>query len=190
MRFEQIWEQYHQLLLNFIKTKVNSDALAEDLLQEVAIKLHRSLNRETTIKNYKTWLFQVSRNSIADYYRKHKKATELPAMNTIEEEASACICDLSGFVIQHYLPKEYAEPLYLSDIEQKPQKEIAQFLNLSLTATKSRIQRGRKKLKSLVEDCITIFYNDRGEITDYHLKKNCELPPELLLEIKKINLVL
>ncbi len=191
MKFENIWEEYKKPLLNFIKTKVNNNNIGEDIVQDVGIKLHTALYKNQEINNYKSWLFQVARNTIVDYYRKNKiPTTTIKDQPEIAETSmsSACVCDLSGFVIQNYLPKQYADALYLSDIEQKSQKEIAKILDLSLTATKSRIQRGRKKLKELVTDCIEISYNTKGQITGFLLKDNCELPPELIIEIDKLNL--
>ncbi|EZH73894.1 hypothetical protein ATO12_13480 [Aquimarina atlantica] len=193
MKFENIWEEHKKPLLNFIITKVDDNSIGEDIIQDVGIKLHTAIHKNQEINNYKSWLFQVARNTIADYYRKNKiPTTSIKDQPEIAETSmsSACVCDLSGFVIQNYLPKQYADALYLSDIEQKPQKEIAKILDLSLTATKSRIQRGRKKLKELVTDCIEISYNNKGQITGFLLKDNCELPPELMTQIDKLNLTI
>lgn len=192
MTFNKIWNEHKDYLSNFISTKLNDQHQVEDILQEVSIKLLDNLNRKTEIKNHKTWLFQVTRNTIADYYRKHKKEVELAtdSSETITNSTvDACVCDLSSFVIQTYLPEKYSQALYLSDIERKPQQEIAKMLNLSLSATKSRIQRGRIKLKELVGDCIDVFYNNKGQIVDFQLKKGCELPKELKAEMEKINLI-
>ena len=187
--FSEIWNKHKVHLLNFIKTKVSDEHMADDILQEVSIKLHHNLSRKEEIRNYKTWLFQVTRNTIVDYYRKNKKHTEI-TVNQVEINTSsnACVCDLSAFIIQNYLPKEYSKVLYLSDIEQKPQQEIAKILNLSLPATKSRIQRGRKKLKELITDCVDVSYNDKGEVSDFELKNSCKIPQELKDEMDKINL--
>lgn len=191
MVFKEIWNKYNTQLLNFINTKVNDEAIADDILQEVSLKLFDNLQRKTVIQNYKNWLFQVTRNTISDYYRKTKKHSELfDDFSEDDKHSGTCVCDLSEFVIQTYLPEKYSKPLYLSDIEQIPQKEIAEMLNLSLTATKSRIQRGRKKLKELVNECIDISFNNRNQITDFQLKKDCSLPDELKEEMKKINLML
>lgn len=190
MTFNEIWDKHKNHLQNFIKTKIDDKHIAEDVLQEVSIKLVDNLNRKTEIENYKTWLFQVTRNTIADYYRKKEKHAPLSMpQSEIITNSSPCVCDLSGFVIQTYLPEKYSRPLYLSDIEQRPQQEIAEMLNLSLTATKSRIQRGRKKLKELIGECIDISYNDKGQVSDFQLKKNCELPQELKAEMERINLI-
>lgn len=188
MNFQKIWETHKSALTDFIKSKIDDPSLADDILQEVSIKLFDNLERKTGIQNHKAWLYQVARNTIADHYRKNKKTETLSIDPETSENPNVCFCDLSGFIIQTYLPKKYSEPLYLSDIEQKSQKEIAETLNLSLTATKSRIQRGRKKLKELIADCIDISYNNKGQIIDFELKTNCNLPPEILTEIKKLNL--
>jgi RNA polymerase sigma-70 factor (ECF subfamily) len=72
MKFENIWEEYKKPLLNFVKTKVNDNNISEDIVQDVGIKLHTAVYKNQEINNYKSWLFQVARNTIADYYRKIK----------------------------------------------------------------------------------------------------------------------
>ncbi|CAM1369176.1 RNA polymerase sigma-70 factor, ECF subfamily [Tenacibaculum sediminilitoris] len=191
MTFTKIWNTHEGHLRNFIKTKIDNETMVDDLLQEVGIKLLDNLKRKTTIHNYKTWLFQVTRNTIADYYRTNKKRFEVSNYQTITKNNSenSCVCDLSGFIIQTYLPEKYSKPLYLSDVEQIPQQEVANMLNLSLTATKSRIQRGRKKLQETVSNCVNIFYNNKGQIYDFQLKESCELPLELKNEMIRLNLM-
>ncbi|WP_103068863.1 sigma factor [Aquimarina sediminis] len=191
MKFEEIWKENKNPLLNFIKTKLNDKSMADDILQEIGIKLYHNLNQKNDIKNYRTWLFQVTRNTIADHYRKNKKVYQ-PFKHApgTSENSNVCVCDLSGFIIQKYLPEKYGKPLYLSDIEKKSQNEISKILDLSVTATKTRIQRARKKLKNLITDCVDISYNNKNQIIDYQIKDNCELPQELIDQIEKINLVL
>ena len=192
MKFNEIWSTHKNHLQNFIKTKIDNEDIVNDVLQEVSIKLHDNLARNTEIVNYKNWLFQVARNTISDYYRKNNNLIENAIIDfeNDSDSTSACVCDLSEFVIQTYLPEKYGKPLYLSDIEQIPQQEIAEILNLSLSATKSRILRARKKLKELITGCIDVLYNDSGQIADFQLKNNCELPVELKEEMERINLVL
>lgn len=190
MEFNTIWNTYNSHLLNFVKSKIEDKIHAEDILQEIGLKLYAVLNKGEKINNYKSWLFQVARNLIIDYYRKEKvKKNRESTYSEINDEGT-CVCDLSSFVIQNYLPKKYGIPLYKSDIEKKSQKVIANELNISLPAAKSRIQRARVKLKELIEECVTITYNKNGTIVDYQLKNTCEIPKELQEEIKRINLTL
>ena len=191
MQFLEIWNTHKKHLLQFIQTKIDETYLAEDILQDVSIKFLDNWNRKTEIKNYKNWLFQVTRNTIADHYRKNEKRSNKLFENPWHEEgnSNSCVCDLSEYIIQTYLPEKYSLPLYLSDIEKVPQKDIAAKLDLSLAATKSRIQRGRQKLKELISECVAISFNNRREITDFEVKKDCELPPEIINEMEKLNLM-
>ncbi|MEX1192166.1 MAG: sigma factor [Brumimicrobium sp.] len=189
--FNQIWNEYSSHLLNFIKGKMESIDDAEDILQEVAIKFQQAL-RFQEIDKPKPWLFQVARNTIADFYRSQPKKSSIANTEACEvmnhEMSDPCVCELTPFVIENYLPEKYGLLLRMSDIENIPQKEIAQKMNLSLTATKTRIQRARKLLKEQVEDCVQIRYKTNGSIGDFNLKNGCELPPELLQEMSRLNL--
>ena len=122
MNFEEIWNTHKEHLKNFVLTKVEDDAVAEDILQEVGIKLHQN---KKEIANHKNWLFQVTRNTIADYYRKKAKITQtdttyisLPTINY-----QACPCDLVEVVIKKALPEKYGIPLIMSDLYKIPQKD-------------------------------------------------------------------
>lgn len=72
------------------------------------------------------------------------------------------------------LPKEYAIPLMLSDIDKIPQKEIAKQLNLELSATKMRIQRARKKLRDLFVECCHLEYDKQGNFIGCVIKHSCK----------------
>ncbi|MCX2745616.1 hypothetical protein OO013_17170 [Mangrovivirga sp. M17] len=191
MKFNTIWNNQSDYLFNFIKDQVDTNEIAEDILQEIAIKFNRALESRI-IKNPESWLFQVARNTIADHYRKTSKNQafsyhEIPEIID-NNNSSTCYCDLSGFVIKNYLPEKYGNPLYMADIEKVPHKEIAAKMNLSLTAAKSRIQRARILLKERIETCIDITYRQDGSITGFDLKKGCDLPRDLLNEIERLNL--
>jgi len=68
------------------------------------------------------------------------------------------------------LPETYQQPLMLSEIEGKKYKELAAELDLSMSAVKSRILRGREKLHKSMVSCCTIYRNDAGEAVDYEQK--------------------
>lgn len=190
MEYDDIWKEHKDSLLAFIKSKVKVGSDADDILQEVAIKLHLAFLENRSIKNPRSWLYQVTRHTIADYYRKQYQEDLLTEYVPLEGQESTCICDLTAFVVKNYLPRKYAEAVYLSDLERRPQKEVASILGISLTAAKSRIQRGRTKFKTLVEECLDLSYSPNGQIIDYQLKRECELPGDLLKEMQRINLTI
>lgn len=170
-------QDYYNYLKSYILKKVKDPVIAEDIVQEVMLKLIETHQKTPTIQNIKAWLFQVSRNTIYDYY----KRTNLE--HSIENEAKLAPeeSDISTFAepdlivpMISLLPKKYAEPLMLSDIENVPQKEIAEKLNLSLSATKMRIQRGRQKLRDLFVSCCDIEYDNQGNFIGCTIKSYCE----------------
>jgi len=182
-----VWNKYKAQLKSFIANKVDDNSTVDDLLQEVSIKLYENIEANTAIKNYKSWLFQVTRNTIADQYRRHSKIekSEKIAQQFSIKDYQNCPCDIVEFVIENYLPKKYAAPLLLSDIKKLPQKQVAQQLNLSLENTKSRIQRGRKQLRKMIEECVELEYDAQGRLIDGKLKSTCILPDKLIAEINK-----
>lgn len=191
MNFTAIWNIHKADLSSFIRDRVASSEIAEDILQEVAVKFYSALNDQRVTK-HKSWLFQVTRNTIADFYRKEyakQQSVQLELPEQIAHQTyNTCVCDLTGFVITNYLPEKYGQALFMSDIENIPHKKIADTLGISLTATKSRIQRARKMLKTQVEDCVDLSFDQNGAVSDYQLKNDCNLPPELLREIERLNL--
>ncbi|CAM1371509.1 sigma-70 family RNA polymerase sigma factor [Tenacibaculum xiamenense] len=192
MDFDIIWNQYKNELFYFVKLKIENQIDTEDLIQEVALKFYKQLTKGVPIENNRAWLYRITNNLVIDYYRKKGKEKNTSIFYDIEKgnEEGTCVCELSGFIIQNYLSKEYAEPLFLSDIEKIPQKLIAERLNLSLSATKSRIQRARIQLKKLIESCVDLLFNNRGELVDFTLKDSCKLPIELTDEMQKMNIIL
>lgn len=187
MELEKLWEKYSPSLQQFIQSKVASTEDAKDILQDVGLKFHKASHSATTIANPRTWLFQVSRNTIADYYRR-QFARSWEAAPNLSADSASCPCDLVEFVITNYLPEKYARPLLMSDIQKLPHKEVSRVLGLSLSATKSRILRARKQLKTMTEKCVDIDYNRHGHFVDYELKQQCHLPEDLMEEIRRLEI--
>ena len=69
------------------------------------------------------------------------------------------------------LPDKYKEALEMSEIEGVSQKEMAKKLNISYSASKSRVQRGREKLKEILIECCEIKTDKYGNVIEYH-KRN------------------
>lgn len=189
INFDAIWKLYNDSLYNLIANKTSNYQEAEDILQEVSLKLVAAIDNNSDIKNIKSWLFQVTKNTIADHYkgknRGEIKESIFQQLHSSDNEIEGCVCDIVGFVIKNYLPEKYAEPLYMSDIEKVPQKKIAEQMGLSISGMKSRIQRARIMLKEMVLECVEITYYQNNEVSNFSLKPNCDLPENLIAEIEK-----
>jgi len=189
MKFEEIWEANHLPLKNFVITKV-PEREVPDILQIVSIEFYKSIQKGKEIRNPKNWLFQVTRNIIADYFKKKSKSidSELHFANVYQEDYDGCICDIVEEVIQSLLPEKYSVPLILSDIYKIPQKEIAIQLDMNYENTKSIIRRARERLKDKVKQSVDLQYNKKGEVVSGRLKQGNDFPPEIVQMIRKLEL--
>lgn len=70
------------------------------------------------------------------------------------------------------LPETYREAVELYELKGDAQKKIADKLGISLSGAKSRVQRGREKLKSLLFDCCTFEQDRRGNLLGYSRNSN------------------
>ena len=184
----EVIQEFYNYLKSYILGKVKDKNVAEDIVQEVMLKLIESHKKSQDIKNIKAWLFQVSRNTIYDYYKKNELEFNLDEDWNIEEESSS---ELSKILVSDYvipmiqlLPKDFSKALMLSDIDKIPQKEIALKLNLELSATKMRIQRARKKLRALFTECCNLEYDKQGNFIGCSIKSSCEPLQNISKELK------
>lgn len=173
----EVVQEYYNYLKHYIATKVDDPVVAEDIVQEVMIKLVDSHRKSVKVTNIKAWLFQVSRNTMYDYFKKNKMTASLDGDWEIEDKSPSGNAKIveSDFIVPmiDLLDEDYALPLRMSDIQKIPQKDIATKLSLSLSATKMRIQRGRNKLKDLFIECCEIEYDKNGKFIGCTIKESC-----------------
>lgn len=170
---EEIWHEYHERLTLFIRSKVYGDEV-EDLLQDVFAKVHKRLESVKDDSKLESWIFQITRNVIMDYYRANRPTENLPnwleeADHTEEQDVRKEFSSCLQPIIQR-LPEKYREAVQLAEIDQKSQKEVAEQIGLSLSGVKSRVQRGRRLLNGLLHECCEIELNQRKQLISYRNK--------------------
>lgn len=169
---------FYDKILGYVIKTVNDVEVAKDITQEVMGRMIDAYDNKVAISNVKAWLFQVTRNMIADRYRKKDSLnfteTNLDTTSEFEQEPDISAEDFIIPMIK-LLPEEYSIPLYLSDIENLKQAEIAKRLNISLSSVKMRCQRGRKKLHELFFECCDISYTENGSFAYCTIKKKCDV---------------
>lgn len=153
----KIWIEHKKNLERYIQSRFGNQTLAEETVQEVLLKMYKSCCSGTEIKNIKSWLFEIAKNAALDIINKEKRITNsnMFALETNEIEYLEEITLVMKPLIS-LLPEKYAIPLRMSDLENIPQKEISEYLNLGLSGTKSRIQRARKLLKDEIVTCFNL----------------------------------
>lgn len=173
MKIENIWAEYQGLLRRFLASKVNNPHDAEDLLQQILMKVHQGLSNLKDTTSIKPWLLQISNRTIIDYYRKQADKRELSAdelwfqdEEQVENELLRC---LQPFILQ--LPAAQAELLMEVELGGVSQKEYAQKLNLPYTTLKSRVQKSRQLLKTVFEQCCELEMDASGRVIGFGEKK-------------------
>ena len=115
-------------------------------------------------------MYQITRNAIIDYYRKEKPADELPfdLPEQIENEESNLNLEFSACVkpFLEQLPEKYREALVLTEFKGYSQKQMSDMLQISVSGAKSRVQRGRLKLRELLQACCHFELDRYGNILD------------------------
>jgi RNA polymerase sigma-70 factor (ECF subfamily) len=184
-----IWQEYKEALYRYIVKRVKDNTIAEDILQEVLLKVYGFCLSKSGVQNLKSWLFQIAQNTIADYYRKNKTtiSEEYIEEQVVEQEDNAAFLEAQQYILPMlaFLPEEYATPLKMYDIDNKKQADIARELNLTLSATKSRIQRARQLLKAEFITCCRFETDKQGNLISFQIKASCEPLQNLKKQIEK-----
>jgi RNA polymerase sigma-70 factor, ECF subfamily len=185
----EIWEEYKSSLLGYIKKRVTDEDDAKDILQDVLLKSYQYCSNGKTVIYLKSWLYKITQNSIIDYHKKANKNTSI-SFDVVEVNTEKSILgEASDYikVLLKLLSDDYARPLYMSDIDGIDQKVIAENLGLTLSNTKSRIQRARVKLKERFLECCEVSFGESGEMVSFDIKPQCT---ELQAEKNKLEKVL
>ena len=172
-----VWEAFHEKLRQFILKRVDDPEDAEDILQEVFIKIHNNMDRLKDEERLPAWLYQICRNAVIDYYRARRQDTGISEDLAVEEgpvEAdpeAELAAGLRGMM--ECLPEKYRQALILTELGGMKQAELANHLNLSPSGAKSRVQRGREMLREELLACCHFEFDRRGKVIEYTPRVDC-----------------
>jgi RNA polymerase sigma-70 factor (ECF subfamily) len=174
-----VWETFHAPLQQFIRRRVSDETAAEDLLQDVFLDIHQHIDTLRDVKKLESWIYQVTRNAIIDYYRSKRATTTLEAPEVLylseelpdEDIVTELFPSVRAMVLS--LPAKDRQALILTEYQGLTQKELAERLGISLSGAKSRVQRARAKLKQQLLACCHFELDRRGHIIDYQPRCVC-----------------
>lgn len=174
---DAIWTHLSSDLRRFIRSRVSDDHVADDLLQETFVRVHRNIGNLHEAERLAAWVYQIARNVVHDHHRRASSPTvtlaDADPMDDDEYEPKfGCegIPWLNEMV--RLLPSGYREAVQMAEIEGRSQQEVADRLGLSLSGAKSRIQRGRAMLKDVLERCCSFELDGRGRVMGCDPKPN------------------
>jgi RNA polymerase sigma-70 factor (ECF subfamily) len=155
--------------------RLASAADAEDVAQDVLLKVLRGSASLRDEERFGGWLAATVRNAVADHLRAKQRHPLAPAGREEPSEAPAeegaddlarkrVIAALRPFAER--LPATYRETIILSELDEVPHAEIARRSNISISGVKSRVQRGRALLRDMLDQCCEIATDVRGGVVD------------------------
>lgn len=166
-----LWAEHKARLRSYIARRVRESDLVDDILQDVFMKAHTSLHTVKSRGSLAAWLYRIAANAIADHYRGQRPSEEVSDELVAPEHEPDYIGELASCLqpLIANLPETYRIPLMLSEIEGQTQKEVAAKLGLSLSGAKSRVQRGREKLRERIMECCDIE-TEHGAVVGYEVR--------------------
>jgi RNA polymerase sigma-70 factor (ECF subfamily) len=157
----------------FVARRVSRPQDAEDVTQETLLRLYRNAETLDDERALEAWMYRIARNAITDHYRRsalrppplapEDVAVLAPAATDDEArpDASLAAC-LSPLLAR--VPDDYRAALELIDMRGMTQEQAAARLGLSTSGMKSRVQRGRRMLRTEVARCCRIELDARGAL--------------------------
>lgn len=153
------WLKIQGGLKSFIYKKVKDKSLADDIVQDVYLKVSERIATLNDSDRITGWIYQIARNVIIDHFRKQSKADnniDLDWDNDDDANVNACVASCLNDMLQQ-LPVKYREALELTELHNLSQVQLAERLQISYSGVKSRVQRARQILRDKM-------------ITTYHLQ--------------------
>lgn len=158
--FQELVRRYQSLIWRVCYSSLHNPQDAEDLTQEVFIKVYRNLKSFAGRSSFKTWLYRIAINSCRNEIR-HRSRRPQEAAHTIEDLANVLPSQATtesdweswaqreqlALALAALRPEEL-EIIRLKDIEERPYADITQTLGISLSAAKMRAQRARQALQT------------------------------------------
>ncbi len=168
------WPELMARLRPFVARRV-APSDVDDVLQDVFLRVQTNLGALRDTQRFGPWVYQLARSAVADHHRAAARhplmrdpapgatgGDEAAAVESDEDAAAeACGC-IAPFVAR--LPSPYREAITLTELEGLPQKAAAQMLGLSPSGLKSRVQRGRDRLRAMLHQCCEIALDPRGHV--------------------------
>ena len=180
-------------LRGFVGRRIGDPDAADDVAQEVLLRLHRSLGDLRIEDRLDAFAYRIARNAIIDHYRAHASAKETPeapddliARSDSERDTDEDHNEAQGRQelarclepLVRRLPEPYRQALTLTDLGKLSQVEAARVVNLSVPGMKTRVQRARAQVHELLTACCDVALDNDRHIVGVQRTGPCACTPE------------
>lgn len=156
------YERYHREVFLYIMYKINSPLEAEDLAQDVFLRLidYDQMLRSETVKSF---IYTIARNLVTDYLRRYYKRQEVTAYiyetaetshNECEQHIVARDLEAQELKFMHSMAPQRQKIYALSRFNDMSTQDIAQCLDLSKRTVENHLLLGRKEMRHYMKQCI------------------------------------
>lgn len=170
--FEKIIEKYQNRIFTLCYRYTGNKEDAEDLAQDVFVKLFKKINQYNNKSSFSTWLFQIGNNTCKDFLRKKQKESQIKIADHIwldDEEVKperfiekktpeSQLEDKEKMLVLketiNKLTPEYKMVIIMREFQDLSYEEISHTLNYSVGTIKSRLSRARKALKEKYKEVL------------------------------------
>jgi RNA polymerase sigma-70 factor, ECF subfamily len=180
------WKELEQRLRPYLARRVASPADIDDLLQDIFVRMHQGLADLRDEERFGGWVYRIAHSAIVDRARQRARAPQAAsaegvaadtASDASEDQLHSDLGECVALFVGR-LPSPYREAITLTELEGLTQKEAAEMLGVSVSGLKSRVQRGRDKIRYMFEECCQISVDCRGRVIECEPRDLGKVPPD------------
>ena len=166
------WRELERHLRPYLARRVASPADIDDLLQDIFVKMYQGLSTLRDEDRFGGWVYGIARRALVDNARQRARAPHIAssldldggdADDSADDQLQSDLGECVALFVSR-LPSPYREAITLTELEGLTQKEAADMLGISLSGVKSRVQRGRERVRHMFEECCQISVDARGHV--------------------------
>jgi len=193
--FDRVYDEFHSKIGRYLERMVGKGE-AEDLNQEVFMKVNKGLKGFEGKSSLSTWIYRLATNAALDklHSRPYREDKQKKSLNNIDDESEAGDKDIltqekelsaereairgeMNECIREFvdrLHENYRTVIILSELKDLKNQEIAEILGISLDAVKIRLHRARVNLKAEFEAGCNFYYNEDNQLSCDRKQKSGE----------------